>query len=139
MSLKSDVNVNATKFDRKNIDKETLEFNEKLIKIWADGPRWYEVHYHCFLFLAYTHTSLLETDYPPRSAQPNTVNSAGKAKHPYPNPLSLNPASMEQSPHVTATHDLSRIVCSNPQVGRAKGYICTFMAEDGYYKVKHST
>jgi hypothetical protein len=45
MSLKSDVNVDATKFDRKNIDKETLEFNEKLIKIWADGPRWYEVCY----------------------------------------------------------------------------------------------
>jgi hypothetical protein len=47
MSLKSDVNVDATKFDRKNIDKETLEFNEKLIKIWADGPRWYEVCYSC--------------------------------------------------------------------------------------------
>jgi hypothetical protein len=44
MSLKSDLNIDAAKFDRKNIDKETLEFNEKLIKIWADGPRWYEVH-----------------------------------------------------------------------------------------------
>jgi hypothetical protein len=43
MSLKSDVNVDPTKFDRKNIDQETLDFNDKLIKIWADGPRWYEV------------------------------------------------------------------------------------------------
>jgi hypothetical protein len=43
MSLKSDLSVDAAKFDRKNIDKETIEFNKKLIKIWADGPRWYEV------------------------------------------------------------------------------------------------
>jgi hypothetical protein len=43
MSLKSDITVDASKFDRANIDKETAEFNEKLIKIWADGPRWYEV------------------------------------------------------------------------------------------------
>jgi hypothetical protein len=43
MSLKSDVNVDPAKFDRKNIDQETLDFNQKLIKIWADGPRWYEV------------------------------------------------------------------------------------------------
>jgi hypothetical protein len=44
MSLKSDLTIDAAKFDRKNIDKETLDFNEKLIKIWADGPRWYEVN-----------------------------------------------------------------------------------------------
>lgn len=43
MSLKSDLTIDATKFDRKLADKETEEFNEKLIKIWADGPRWYEV------------------------------------------------------------------------------------------------
>ena len=43
MSLQSDVTVAASKFDRSTIDKQTLEFNEKLIKIWADGPRWYEV------------------------------------------------------------------------------------------------
>ena len=41
--LKSDVIVDASKFDRSTIDKQTLEFNKKLIKIWADGPRWYEV------------------------------------------------------------------------------------------------
>lgn len=50
MSLKSDLAIDAAKFDRKNIDKETLEFNEKLIKIWADGPRWYEVSI-CFFCL----------------------------------------------------------------------------------------
>lgn len=43
MSLKSDLTIDASKFDRETIDKQTLEFNEKLIKIWADGPRWYEV------------------------------------------------------------------------------------------------
>ena len=43
MTLKSDVTVDASKFDRSTIDKQTLEFNDRLIKIWADGPRWYEV------------------------------------------------------------------------------------------------
>jgi hypothetical protein len=43
MALKSDVTVDASKFDRSTIDKQTLEFNDRLIKIWADGPRWYEV------------------------------------------------------------------------------------------------
>ncbi|KAJ8106180.1 hypothetical protein OPT61_g9710 [Boeremia exigua] len=43
MSLQSDLNIDASKFDRKLADKQTEEFNEKLIKIWADGPRWYEV------------------------------------------------------------------------------------------------
>ena len=63
-SLKSDVVVDATKFDRSTIDKQTLEFNEKLIKIWADGPRWYEVCFLSFLFSSYyyiphTHLSLI--------------------------------------------------------------------------------
>ncbi|KAL6708176.1 hypothetical protein ACN47E_003360 [Coniothyrium glycines] len=43
MSLQSDLTLPVQKFDRSTIDKQTLEFNEKLIKIWADGPRWYEV------------------------------------------------------------------------------------------------
>jgi len=43
MSLKSDITVDATKFDRKLTDQKTKEFNEKLIQIWKDGPRWYEV------------------------------------------------------------------------------------------------
>jgi hypothetical protein len=50
MSLESDVKIPAAKFDRSTIDKQTLEFNEKLIKIWADGPRWYEVR-RVLLFL----------------------------------------------------------------------------------------
>jgi len=49
--LKSDVLVDASKFDRSTIDKQTLEFNEKLIKIWADGPRWYEVIFSVFFFV----------------------------------------------------------------------------------------
>jgi acetyl esterase/lipase len=43
MSPHSDLSIDAAKFDRENVDQETKEFNEKLIKIWADGPRWYEV------------------------------------------------------------------------------------------------
>lgn len=45
MPLNSDITVDATKFDNNKIDKKTQEFNEKLIEIWADGPRWYEVFY----------------------------------------------------------------------------------------------
>lgn len=43
MPLQSDLTIDATKVDRANIDQATLDFNAKLIKIWADGPRWYEV------------------------------------------------------------------------------------------------
>jgi hypothetical protein len=43
MALKSDLNIEAAKFDRATIDQQTLEFNQKLIDIWAQGPRWYEV------------------------------------------------------------------------------------------------
>jgi hypothetical protein len=59
MSLKSDVTVDASKFDRSGIDTQTLEFNQKLIKIWADGPRWYEV---CFLS-PFLHISIHVHDY----------------------------------------------------------------------------
>lgn len=43
MPLQSDLTIDASKFERKLADEQTKEFNEKLIKIWADGPRWYEV------------------------------------------------------------------------------------------------
>ncbi|KAF2128354.1 alpha/beta-hydrolase [Dothidotthia symphoricarpi CBS 119687] len=43
MSLTSDLTIDPSKFDRKLADEQTKQFNEKLIKIWADGPRWYEV------------------------------------------------------------------------------------------------
>ncbi|KAJ4353989.1 uncharacterized protein N0V89_005721 [Didymosphaeria variabile] len=43
MPLKSDLTIDASKFDRSLSDKETTEFNKKLIQIWKDGPRWYEV------------------------------------------------------------------------------------------------
>ena len=43
MPLTSDLTIPASKFDRANIDQQTLDFNAKLIKIWAEGPRWYEV------------------------------------------------------------------------------------------------
>ncbi|KAF2847307.1 alpha/beta-hydrolase [Plenodomus tracheiphilus IPT5] len=43
MPLQSDLTISASKFNASQIDDETKAFNEKLIKIWADGPRWYEV------------------------------------------------------------------------------------------------
>ncbi|KAF2112002.1 Alpha/Beta hydrolase protein [Lophiotrema nucula] len=43
MSLKSDLNLDPAKFDRSKADKKTQEFNQKLIQLWKDGPRWYEV------------------------------------------------------------------------------------------------
>jgi hypothetical protein len=43
MPLESDVKVDASKFDRSAVDQKTNEFNKKLIQIWKDGPRWYEV------------------------------------------------------------------------------------------------
>jgi hypothetical protein len=92
MSLTSDVNVDAAKFDRKNIDQETLDFNQKLIKIWADGPRWYEVcSMQCNAIQnnhpVYIRFTLILTLTSHRSAQLNTANYAGTAKRPCPNPL----------------------------------------------------
>jgi hypothetical protein len=113
MSLKADVTVDAAKFDRSEIDTQTLEFNQKLIKIWADGPRWYEVCFPSplhlqspsitsFLFSSFpifilppqpllSHTLLSPSDtshadYYDRSEQQPTAKCAGKAKHPCPNP-----------------------------------------------------
>lgn len=43
MPLPSDLTISRTKFDSREIDEETKKFNEGLIKIWKDGPRWYEV------------------------------------------------------------------------------------------------
>ncbi|KAH8733205.1 Alpha/Beta hydrolase protein [Phaeosphaeriaceae sp. PMI808] len=43
MSLKSDITIDASKFNPQTIDQQTQEINKKLIKTWEDGPRWYEV------------------------------------------------------------------------------------------------
>jgi hypothetical protein len=43
MPLKSDIYVDASKFDESLQSEKTKLFNEKLIQIWKDGPRWYEV------------------------------------------------------------------------------------------------
>lgn len=106
MYPKSDVTVDASKFDRDGIDKQTLEFNEKLIKIWADGPRWYEVCLPIPIFSTLmTPSSILQIrciqllilhNNPSRcahvrmyrSAQQPTAKCAGKAKPPSPNPSS---------------------------------------------------
>ncbi|KAF2474201.1 alpha/beta-hydrolase [Lindgomyces ingoldianus] len=43
MPMKSDIFVDASKFDRSTVSEKTKKFNESLIKTWKDGPRWYEV------------------------------------------------------------------------------------------------
>lgn len=43
MSLKTDITLDASKFDPSAITSETTKFNEQLMKIMADGPRWWEV------------------------------------------------------------------------------------------------
>lgn len=43
MPLHSDITISASKFASEEVDAETKAFNEKLIAIWAQGPRWYEV------------------------------------------------------------------------------------------------
>jgi len=50
MPLKSDLTVDPSKFDRKLADEQTEQFNQKLINIWKEGPRWYEVSAsQCFI------------------------------------------------------------------------------------------
>jgi hypothetical protein len=83
MSLESDVKIPAAKFDRSTIDKQTLEFNEKLIKIWADGPRWYEVRRVLLFLPSLAPLSLTMVD---RSEPRRTAKCAGKAKLPLPSP-----------------------------------------------------
>jgi hypothetical protein len=72
MSLQSDLTIDASKFDRKLADKQTEEFNEKLIKIWADGPRWYEV---CIFPIFTTQAHAF------RWVRQSTASCAGRARH----------------------------------------------------------
>lgn len=43
MPLTSDLKIDASKFDPKNITKETNDFNDGLIKIMNGVPKWWEV------------------------------------------------------------------------------------------------
>lgn len=45
MPLTSDITLDASKFRREDIDPKTKAFNERLIKIWEDGPRWTDVSF----------------------------------------------------------------------------------------------
>lgn len=47
MPLTSDLTIDTTKFDHSKTDPQIEEFNKKLIQIWKDGPRWYEVKPLC--------------------------------------------------------------------------------------------
>jgi len=43
MPLKSDMTLDASKFDPKAISKQTHDFNAGLIKIMEGNPKWWEV------------------------------------------------------------------------------------------------
>lgn len=108
MSLRSDLTIDASKFDRKLADKQTEEFNEKLIKIWADGPRWYEV---CF-----TKVGTWGPADRCRSALKSTASFAGKARHRFQSLLCFPKESMARYLRVMLA-ERSRTVCSNLLAG----------------------
>lgn len=43
MSLRSDITLDASKFDPANIPEKTAQLNEAIIDMMKDGPKWYEV------------------------------------------------------------------------------------------------
>jgi hypothetical protein len=43
MALKSDITIDATKFDPASISEQTAKLNDHLIKIFENAPKWYEV------------------------------------------------------------------------------------------------
>lgn len=43
MPLKSDLTLDASKFKPSAITQNTHDFNDKLIKIMENGPKWWEV------------------------------------------------------------------------------------------------
>jgi acetyl esterase/lipase len=148
MSLQSDLTVNASKFDRANIDEETLAFNEKLIKIWADGPRWYEVRpsNNLSILVLFHDYPALDIHYPRvssrmltyvRSAQLNTASSVGTAKRRYQNQLCCQKVSMALC-HREIRAAKSRIACSNQRRERVRVFICIFMVGGGCCKVNIS-
>jgi len=140
MPLKSDLTIDASKFDRKLSDQQTEEFNEKLIKIWADGPRWYQVSIQFSVALSLLkppHFSLGEIANRPRLARRNTVNSVGKEKHLSPNPSFSLKASIVPFRRGILV-EKSPIASSNLVVGCRRVFTCTYMAEDGCYNPKLS-
>lgn len=58
MPLTSDLKLDASKFQPEAISEQTKQFNDKLIKIMQNGPKWYEVR----LFVLYIRlpTALLD-------------------------------------------------------------------------------
>jgi hypothetical protein len=76
MPLKSDLTVDPSKFDRKLADEQTKQFNQKLINIWKEGPRWYEVS-RPSPFVLSPASSLIKN----RLVLQSTESYDGKARH----------------------------------------------------------
>lgn len=43
MPLKSDLQLDYSRFDPKNISEQTKKFNDGVMKVMSRGPKWYEV------------------------------------------------------------------------------------------------
>jgi len=43
MGLESDITVNVPKFQKESVSEATEKFNETLMDIMSNGPKWYEV------------------------------------------------------------------------------------------------
>ncbi len=44
MPMQSDIRLDAAKFAPSSVNEKTTKFNDHLIQILENGPRWYEVH-----------------------------------------------------------------------------------------------
>ena len=130
MSLKSDLTIDASKFDRANIDKETSDFNAKLIKIWADGPRWYEVGAAEYRKLRWEGNNLLP--YVRRMA-----DFALQAKRPCQSLPSYQRESTARYHHVMRAAQY-RTACSSPRMEKVRGFICIYTVADGCCRVRLS-
>jgi hypothetical protein len=76
MPLTSDLTVDPSKFDRKLADEQTKQFNQKLINIWKEGPRWYEVRQFQSSLVAIQYGDLMCS----RLVLRNTESYDGKAR-----------------------------------------------------------
>ena len=43
MPLESDLKLNGSKFDPNNVTQKTKDFNDGLMKIMNNGPKWYSM------------------------------------------------------------------------------------------------
>jgi len=80
MPLTSDLQIDVKKFQPSGISKKTTEFNDGLMKLTANAPKWWEV------FCDYYPKTLLHELTCLRLEQRNTDRCEPMARHPYQHP-----------------------------------------------------